>query len=112
MPLAATYAEDPSPRLTPFETCFLRTILEHRGIGNRPTLAEFTSSLEVLQRYDEQCQDNPRESEQWEPRFSEESHAALRAKAFLMFGATKPTPGQWQKAHAALYGPLLCEGCG
>jgi hypothetical protein len=112
MSIAATHADDPLPRLTPFETSFICTILEHCGIGYRPTLPEFTSALEVLKSYDDQCRDNPREEDAWEPRLAEESQAALRAKAFLMFGATKPTPAQWQKAHAALYGPLLCETCG
>jgi hypothetical protein len=42
----------------------------------------------------------------------EERQAELRAKAFVMFGATKPTPVQWHKAHSALFGPLLCEACG
>lgn len=109
---AIAYSEDPSPRLTLFETVFIQTVLEHRGIGCRPTLAQFTAALGVLQRYDDQCRDNPREADAWEPELGEESRAALRAKAFLMFGATKPLPSQWHKAHTALYGPLLCETCG
>ncbi len=109
---AAAFAEDPSPRLSPFESTFIRTVLEHRGTSCRPTLAEFTEALNVLRRYDEQCQDNPPENDAWEPRLAEEDQAALRAMAFLMFGATKPMPAQWHKAHAALYGPLLCETCG
>ncbi len=80
MSLAAAFSEDPSPRLSPFETVFIRTVLEHRGIGCRPTLAEFTAALDVLQRYDDQCRDNPREANAWETRLSEESQAAIRAK--------------------------------
>jgi hypothetical protein len=108
----ATVAEALSPRLTPFETVFIRTVLEHRGVGCRPTLAQFTQALSVLKRYEEQCQDNPPENDAWEPRVGDEAQAALRAMAFLMFGVTKPMPAQWHKAHAALYGPLLCESCG
>ncbi len=112
MSLAVAHAEDFSPRLTAFEAVFIRTVLEHRGVGHRPTLLELTAALEVLKRYDQQCRDNPREEDEWEPRLGEESQAALRAKAFLMFGATKPLPSQRHKAHTALYGPLLCETCG
>ena len=111
MSLAIAQAEDPSSRLTPFESVFIHTVLEHRGIGRRPTLLEVTAALEVLKRYLEQCSDNPRDEDEWEPRLGEESQVALRAKAFLMFGATRPLPSQWHKAHAALYGPLLCETC-
>jgi hypothetical protein len=109
-PATAVYEEP--PRLTPFEAVFVQTVLEHRGIARRPTLLEFTEALRVLQRYEEQCRDNPREADAWEPEMAEESRTALRAMAFLMFGATKPLPSQWHKAHAALYGPLLCETCG
>jgi hypothetical protein len=112
MSTALAFAEDPSPRLTLFETVFIRTVLEHRGVSNRPSLAEFTAALEVLRRYNEQSQDNPRDGDVWEPKLDAEGQASLRAKAFLMFGATKPSPAQWQKAHVALYGPLLCETCG
>lgn len=110
-PSAAPVEEGPSPRLTLFETAFIRTVLEHRGTDDRPSLAEFRAVLDVLQRYDQQRLDNPG-ADAWEPTLEPESAAALRAKAFLMFGVTKPTPAQWQRAHAALYGPLLCETCG
>jgi len=109
---SAAFADDPSSRFTPFQKVFIRTVLEHRGVGFRPTPTEFNEALNVLRRYDEQCQDNPQEIDAWEPRLGEEGQAALRAKAFLMFGVTKPMPSQWHKAHAALYGPLLCETCG
>ena len=112
MSLSIACSEELSPRLTSFQTVFVRTVLEHRGVGHRPTLQEFTSALDVLRRYDEQCRDNPREDDAWEPQLGAETQAELRAKAFLMFGATKPMPSQWHKAHAALYGPLLCETCG
>jgi hypothetical protein len=106
------YSTDaPSPDLTPFETTFIRTVLEHRGVSHRPSSAELTAALDLLRRYDEQCLDNPGAGA-WEPRLDGESRTALRAKAFIMFGATKPTAAQWQKAHVALFGPLLCETCG
>jgi hypothetical protein len=108
---AAPSVEDLSPRLTPFETAFIRTVLEHRGVGYRPTLAEFSAALDVLRRHEAQRMDNPQASD-WEPRLDVENDASLRAKAFLMFGATKPSPAQWHKAHSALFGPLLCESCG
>jgi len=109
---AVAVFDDPLPRLTPLESVFIRTVLEHRGVSYRPTLAEFAAALEVQRRYDAQCLDNPRGVDFWEPRLEAEGLSALRAKAFVMFGATKPTPAQWHKAHAALYGPLLCEACG
>lgn len=112
MSLAIAYEESRSSGLSPFETAFIRTVLEHRGVSHRPTLAEFTAAFDVLRRYDEQCRDNPRDMDAWEPRLGEEDQVALRAKVFLMFGATKPLPSQWHKAHAALYGPMLCETCG
>ncbi len=108
----ATFADDPSLSLTPFESFFFQTVLEHRGISNRPTLAEFTAALNVLRQFTEQREDNPSEPDRWEPSVDDETKAALRAKAFLMFGATKPSPAQWHKAHGALFGPLLCETCG
>ncbi len=110
-----TTTTDPNsllPQLPPFDSAFIRTVLEHRGLSNKPTLAEFSAALEVLRRYYEQSLDNPRDGDAWEPRGDEETLAALRAKAFAMFGATKPTPAQWQKAHTALFGPVLCETCG
>ena len=101
----------PPIRLTPSEEAFIRTVLEHRGLFREPTTAEFTAALNVLQRYTAQCQDNPGGG-LWEPIVDELCLAELRAKAFMMFGATKPTPAQWHKAHSALFGPLLCETCG
>ncbi len=100
-----------APLLSPFETVFVRTVLEHRGLGNEPSATEFAAALAVLVRYNAQCQDNPGGGA-WEPNADEAQRAELRAKAFVMFGATKPTPAQWHKVHAALYGPLLCETCG
>lgn len=100
-----------SPLLSPFESVFVRTVLEHRGLSNEPSAAEFAAAVAVLTRYNEQCQDNPGGGA-WEPAADAEQLAELRAKAFVMFGATKPTPAQWHKVHAALYGPLLCETCG
>jgi hypothetical protein len=114
MPPAAAVAhpvEHFPPQLSPFEDAFVRTVLEHRGLFRDPTGAEFAAAIQVLKCYDEQCADNPGGGV-WEPLLDEDSTAALRAKAFLMFGATKPTPAQWHKAHTALFGPLLCETCG
>jgi hypothetical protein len=108
----AAVREDFTPRLTAFETAFVHTVLEHRGIFKDPGLAEFTSALEVLRRYDGQCVANPGYDEGWAPTLDVEDMASLRAKAYLMFGVIRPTAAQWHKAHAALFGPLLCETCG
>jgi hypothetical protein len=108
----ATFADDLSPSLSPFESVFIQTVLEHRGISNRPALAEFNAALDVLRQFTDQRQDNPPEPDRWEPSTDDETKAALRAKAFIMFGATKPSPAQWNKAHGALFGPLVCETCG
>ncbi|MET0281696.1 MAG: hypothetical protein ABW278_11345 [Steroidobacteraceae bacterium] len=109
---ATDLSENLLPRLSPFDSAFIQTVLEHRGAGYQPSLAEFTAAAALLQRYYEQCLDNPGEAGAWLPQVDEASLVALRAKAFVMFQATKPTPAQWQKAHAALFGPLLCETCG
>ncbi len=93
--------------LAPFDAAFIRTVLDHRGVGSRPALADYLSAFDILRRYYQQCIDNPREGDTWEPTLGEERLAEMRAKAFVMFGATKPTPAQWHKVHAALYGPLL-----
>lgn len=101
----------PEDQLSRFEWAFIRTVFEHRGLFREPSESEFTAALLVLKQYDEQCADNPGGGA-WEPTLDEERLAELKAKAFLMFGATKPTPAQWHKAHNALFGPLLCEACG
>jgi hypothetical protein len=99
-------------QLSRFEWAFIRTVLEHRGVFRDATDAEIDAAVAVVKQYDAQCQDNPGGGG-WEPVLEdEEQQAELRAKAFLMFGATKPTPAQWHKAHGALFGPLLCEACG
>ena len=101
--------------LCPRDAAFIRTVLDHRGVCRRPSVAEFASALDVLRRYDQQRIDNPPEGDDpwsWPRQLAEDDQVALCAKAFLMFGATKPTPAQWQRAHAALFGPLLCETCG
>src|SRR5690606_16963480 len=103
---------DSAPRLTPFEASFLRTVLEHRGVFSPPDHGEFLRALEVLRRYDEQCVANPGHEDVWAPALDAEDMAALRAKAYLMFGVIRPTPAQWHKAHGALFGPILCETCG
>jgi hypothetical protein len=101
-----------TPPLNTFDLAFVRTVLEHRGLFRQPSPDEFDAALAELRRYRGQCLDNPRERDAWEPELSEESLAELRAKVFVMFGVTKPTPAQWHKAHTALFGPLLCETCG
>jgi hypothetical protein len=108
----AALLEDFAPRLTPFEASFVRTVLEHRGVFAPPGLTEFSRALEVLRRYDEQCVANPGHDDVWAPALDAEDMAALRAKAYLMFGVIRPTAAQWHKAHGALFGPLLCETCG
>ncbi len=111
MALSAAVATDLAPQLSPFESTFVRAVLEHRGVSDRPTLPEFTAALTVLHRYQAQREDNPGDADLWRPALDEDTVTCLSAKAYLMFGATKPTAAQWQKAHAALYGPLLCEWC-
>ncbi len=101
-----------APSLTPVEGAFVRAVLEHQGIFSDPDEGALTAAIEVLRRYEEQCRDNPG-SGAWEPMLrDEESQAEVRARVFVMFGATKPTPLQWRKAYNALFGPLLCETCG
>lgn len=102
----ATRPMDVLPALSPFDSVFVRTVLEHRGVGMRPSFSEYTHALGVLRRYYQQCLDNPRVEDAWEPRTHEDSLAALRAKAFVMFDVTKPSPAQWQKAQEAL-GPQV-----
>ena len=110
--VAAASSTDPFlPQLSLFEEAFVRTVLEHRGVFRDPTGSEYAAAIRVLREYHAHCLDNPGGGA-WEPQLDEESTAALRAKAFVMFGATKPSPAQWQKAHSALFGPLLCETCG
>lgn len=112
MSAVAASATIAAPPLSLFELAFVRTVLEHRGLFRQPSADEFQAALSELRRYREQCQDNPRERDVWEPELTEESLAELRAKVFVMFGVTKPSPAQWHKAHTALFGPLLCETCG
>jgi hypothetical protein len=109
--MSSVLAPADDDELSRFDWAFIRKVLEHRGLFRDQTQAEFESALTVLRRYDEQCADNPGGGA-WEPNLDEERIAELRAKAFVMFEATKPTPAQWHKAHAALFGPLLCETCG
>lgn len=103
--------EDLSPRLSPLEAAFIRTVLDHRGVGCGPSLPELTAAFDVLHRYN-QLREHDTGDDPWEPRLGGEAQAELRAKAFLMFGVTRPSAAQWHKAHVALYGPLLCEACG
>jgi hypothetical protein len=105
-PSPAAAPEGAPPHLSPFETAFVRTVLDHRGIGARPSIADLMGAFDLLRRYGQQCVDNPRDADSWEPTLNDERLAEMRAKAFIMFGATKPTPAQWHKVHAALYGAL------
>jgi hypothetical protein len=109
---AIAVAESLMPRLTSFEAEFVRTVLEHRGVLARPSLVELTRAFEVLRRYDEQCLANPGRESAYAPDLDADSMAALRAKAYIMFGAIAPSPAQWHKARVALFGPPLCETCG
>ncbi|MFO1504626.1 MAG: hypothetical protein U1F39_12550 [Steroidobacteraceae bacterium] len=101
-----------APPLSLFDLAFVRTVLEHRGLFRQPSATEFEAAVMELRRYREQCLDNPRERDAWEPELADETLAELRAKVFVMFGVTKPSPAQWHKAYTALFGPLLCETCG
>ncbi len=112
MSAVAESAATAAPPLDLFDLAFVRTVLEHRGLFRQPSAEEFNAALAELRRYRDQCLDNPREREAWEPEIAGESLAELRAKVFVMFGVTKPSPAQWHKAYTALFGPLLCETCG
>ena len=101
-----------APRLTAFEAEFVRTVLEHRGLFREPSHTELSAALQVLRRYDEQLIANPGHDDRFAPRLDGDDMAALRAKAYMMFGTIRPSPAQWHKAHAALFGPLICETCG
>ena len=107
-----THFQPEPERLTTFEIEFVRTVLEHRGLFNKPTESDFANALQVLRRYDEQCIANPGYDSGYAPHLCFEDMAALRAKAYLMFATIRPTAAQWHKAHGALFGPLLCETCG
>lgn len=92
------------PQLTPFESAFVRTVLEHRGLLHEANSTELSAALDVLRRFEEQRMDNPPDAAMWVPALDQTNIASLRAMAFVMFGATKPTPAQWHKAHSALFG--------
>lgn len=99
--------------LDPFELAFLQAVLEIRGVRGKPALPELRGALETMEAYSQQREDNPPapETEAWLARLAVEERAALCARAFLDFGATKPTAQQWQLAHRACFGPLLCATC-
>lgn len=107
---AAPYSLD---TLNDYETAFISAMLAVRGITGRPSVEQFTDALLVLQRYAQQAQDNPRDDfgDAWRSRMHSADVAAIDARAFLVFGVTKPTPDQWCQVHRGLYGPLLCEDC-
>jgi hypothetical protein len=114
MPPAAAIAiadEEFLPELSRFENAFVRTVLEHRGLFHEASAAELSAALDVLQRFEEQRLENPSNAAMWVPALDRENTASLQAKAFMMFGATRPSPAQWHKAHTALFGPLLCATC-
>lgn len=96
-----------------FAAAFVRAVLEHRGLLSEPTGQEHAAALAVLASYRQQCEDNPREQD-WFPvaNLNAARRGELAGKAFIMFGAARPTPAQIYKAHTALFGPLLCETCG
>lgn len=94
--------------LSPFETAFIRTVLEHRGLFHQPTEDEFRAALDVLRRFDQQCGGNPQRFA-WEPDLGQHAIGELRAQAFVMFGTTAPTPAQWHKARVALFGPCFAR---
>lgn len=110
--MSAALQED-GELLSPFERAFVRAVLEYHGILARPTIEELAAAMQELRTYTQQRQDNPPSegTEAWLARLSEENRAELAARAFLEYGATKPTANQWQLVHRALYGPLLCTTC-
>ncbi len=103
-----------TPRVSIFEAAFIRTVLESQGGDvDDPSLTEFLAATDVLRRFDVQCADNGNKRDDYDiPNVDTETHAALRAKAFLLFGVTRPTAAQLHKAHAELYGSLMCATCG
>ena len=112
MSVSPAVAQDFANQLTPFETVFIHTVLEHRGIYESPTYEEFRAALGVLRRFDELCVANPGWDSVYAPKADSDDVPALRAKAFMMFNTISPTPAQWHKANIELFGPLFCETCG
>jgi hypothetical protein len=110
--MAAVLQED-DEFLSPFETAFVRAVLEYRGVRRRPTLAEFRAALETMSAYTQQCEDNPPDPtiKAWLHGLAENEHAEMVARAFLEFGATKPTQQQWHRVHQVVFGPLVCSTC-
>jgi hypothetical protein len=49
----------PADQLTRFEWAFIRTVLEHRGVFQDPSHADFDAAIAELREYDAQCSDNP-----------------------------------------------------
>ena len=80
------------PSLTPFDSAFIRTVLDHRGVGARPSLADFLSAFNMLRRYYQQCLDNPPESDTWAPRLGEERLAEMEA-----YQQQNPPPGRTER---------------
>jgi hypothetical protein len=106
-------AFDSLDTLSQYESAFVNAVLAFHGIREVPSIEEFTAALTVLQRYAQQVQDNPRDDSRssWAQRMEVADVAAIDARAFLLFGSTKPTPDQWRRVHREIYGPLLCEDC-
>jgi hypothetical protein len=105
------FAITPPEQLNDFEAEFVRTVLEHRGLFHVPTSDEFRGALDVLRHYEQLCAASPSRVDSFASRLPPIELAALRAKAYVMFGTIWPSAAQWHKAHTALFGPLLCETC-
>lgn len=64
-----------------------------------------------MQQYTQQRQDNPPSpsSESWLNQLPEYIHATLVARAFMLFGATKPIASQWEAVRQSLQEPTYCN---
>jgi len=46
------------------------------------------------------------------PKFDADRQGEIAGKAFIMFGAVRPSLAQLQEVYTELFGPLLCVTCG
>lgn len=106
-------ARQEDDELNSFEHAFIRAVLEYRRVQGDPTTPQLREAFEIMAAYSQQRSDNPPAdgTEEWLERLPEDEHATLVVRAFLEFGATKPTDTEWHSVHRAVYGPLLCAAC-
>ena len=91
------------------ELAFLEGVFAYCGIQGHPTEDEFRRGLVVMSAYANQVQDNPPEDGSEAAStlkihgLSDAERLKLAAIAFMCFGATKPSSGQWQAAYERLF---------